>query len=427
MRYVEGDLKANLRDEGPLAPDHALAIAAQIGSALDAAHSRGLLHRDVKPANILLEPGEPGAPPIAYLADFGLTKHLESRSGITASGQFLGTIDYMSPEQIEGREVDSRTDLYSLGCVIFECLAGGTPFRRETEVAVLWAHMRDDPPPLTELRPDLPPELDAVIAKAMAKAPEDRYASCRELVADLRRALGVAAAETYADRTIAETDGQAAAPTAVQQPRRRRRPRRLLPAAAIVGAVLVVGVLGAVVYELARDVKPEVIAPTGTTFSADEQLLANSIPIAPRFCHRSDPPTPDFSAAFVCTRFDPRVIEAHYYKPKSGRRMVPYFEKRAFAEMPNDLIPGTRLEPVRHCGAPPALQDWRRRGDAGHRFVRPGEDPNGRFLCYRQRGSGWASIEWTDSDADVYSAAFGRDLIKLRQWWEREAGPLPPD
>jgi serine/threonine-protein kinase len=427
MRWVDGDLKDHLKRTGPLAPDHALAIAAQIGSALDAAHARGLLHRDVKPANILLEPGEPGSEPIAYLADFGLTKHLESRSGITASGQFVGTIDYMSPEQIEGRDVDARTDIYSLGCVVFESLAGGTPFRRETEVAVLWAHMRDDPPPLTEARPELLNQVDDVIRKAMAKSPDERYGSCRDFAADLRRALGVAAAETYADRTIRETDRPALAPTAAQRPRRRARPRRLLPALAILGALVLAGVLGALVYELVRDVTPQVIAPTGTTFTADEQLLANRIPIPSRFCRKSEPPTPDFSAAFVCRRHDPRVIEAHYYKPKSARRMVPYFEKRAFAEMPSDLIPGARLEPVRHCGAPPALQDWRRRGETGHRFVRPGEDPNGRFLCYRQRGSGWASIEWTDADADVYSAAFGRDLIKLRQWWEREAGPLPPD
>jgi hypothetical protein len=426
MRWVDGDLKAHMRREGPLAPDHALAVVAQVGSALDAAHARGLLHRDVKPANILLEPGEPGAPPIAYLADFGLTKHLESRSGITASGQFVGTIDYMSPEQIEGRDVDARTDIYSLGCVIFEALAGGTPFRRETEVAVLWAHMRDDPPPLTELRPDLPGEIDAVVRRAMAKSPEERYGSCREFVADLRRALGVVAAETYAGRTIAETDGPAAAPTAVQQPRRRRRPQRLLPALAILGALLLAGVLGAVFYELVRDVRPEVIPSRGETFTPAEQLLAQSIPIAPGRCRRSEPPTLDFSAAFACEPNDRRVTQVHYYKPVSGRRMVPYFQKRAWAEMPNDLPPGVLpLSPVRHCGAPPALQDWRRRGEAGHRPLRADEEPHGRFLCYRQ--SGWASIEWTDADADVYSVAFGDDLIRLREWWESKAGPIPPD
>ncbi len=190
MRYVQGDLKELLKREGPLSIDATLAVVSQVGSALDAAHARGLLHRDVKPANILLDPpSEPGGAPHAYLADFGLTKHLESRSGITASGQFVGTIDYMSPEQIEGREVDGRTDIYSLGCVVFECLAGATPFQRETEVAVLWAHMRDDPEPVTELRSELPEAVDSVVAKAVAKSPDARYGTCRELVDDLRAAL----------------------------------------------------------------------------------------------------------------------------------------------------------------------------------------------------------------------------------------------
>jgi serine/threonine protein kinase len=259
MRHVDGDLKAYLRREGPMAPDHALAIAAQVGSALDAAHARGLLHRDVKPANILLDPGEPGAPPIAYLADFGLTKHLESRSGITASGQFVGTIDYMSPEQIEGRDVDARTDIYSLGCVVFESLAGATPFRRETEVAVLWAHMRDDPPPLTEVRPDLPSEVNTVLAKAMAKAPEERHSSCRELVADLRHALGAAAVETYADRTV--VDGAASVAASAQATKRPRAGprwgsrwgRAVAPASA---ALLLGGAAGALGYALLTDPEP---------------------------------------------------------------------------------------------------------------------------------------------------------------------------
>jgi serine/threonine-protein kinase len=423
MRWVDGDLKAHLKKTGPLAPDHALAIAAQIGSALDAAHARGLLHRDVKPANILLELGEPGAEPIAYLADFGLTKHLESRSGITASGQFVGTIDYMSPEQIEGRDVDARTDIYSLGCVIFEALAGGTPFRRETEVAVLWAHMRDDPPPLTEVRPDLPADVDHVIRKAMAKSPDERYGSCREFVTDLRGALGVAAAETYAGRTIAETAGPDVAPTAVQKPRRRRRPRALLPALGILGALLLAGVLGAVVYELGRDVEPRVITPQGETpeLTADQEILARTIPTRVEPCSPAEPLTDDFSAGFVCRPRGQGVTRVLYYKPRSGRRMGPYFEKRAIAEGLH--VPGTDFLPSSHCGDPPALREWRRTGNAGHRSLRFGEtNADGRFLCYRQNR--WAAIEWTDNDVDVYSIAYGKDLIGLRRWWESRAGPV---
>jgi hypothetical protein len=330
----------------------------------------------------------------------------------------------MSPEQIEGRDVDARTDIYSLGCVIFECLAGTTPFRRETEVAVLWAHMREDPPPLTESRPDLPPGLDAVIAKAMAKAPEDRHSTCRELVGELRQALGAAAAETYADRTIAETDGTAATPTvAVRQPRRRIRDRRVLPALAILGALLVAGVLGAVIYALVRDVEPRVIArPTGTPeLTADEEVLARTIPAQVEPCSRVEPLTEDFVAGFVCKPRAPGVIRASYYKPRSGRRMGPYFEKRAAAE--GLWVPGTQFSPVSHCGDPPALREWRRAGSAGHRSLRFGEtNADGRFLCYRQNR--WAALEWTDNDVDVYSIAFGKDLIRLRRWWEARAGPV---
>jgi hypothetical protein len=429
MRYVEGDLKAYLRREGPLAADHALSVAAQVGSALDAAHARGLLHRDVKPANILLDPGEPGAPPLAYLADFGLIKHLESRSGITASGQFVGTIDYMSPEQIEGREVDSRTDIYSLGCVIFESLAGATPFRRETEVAVLWAHMRDDPPPLSEVRPDLPRELDAVVGKAMAKLPEERYRTCRELVSDLRHVLGAAAAETYAGRTVEEPDHSVpptvAARTARQPvPVGEKKPRRWLGIAVASLAALVAGAaVGLGAHELFFKPDPQVIAAKGTTdLTPDERVLARNIPVSMReSCRRSQPPTPDFIAAFVCKPPGRDATTVEYYKPQSGRRMGPYFEKRAVAE--GLAVAGIPLQPVRHCGSPPALREWRAaNGPAGHRPIVGGEDEHGRFLCYRQNG--WAAVEWTDSRVDVYSIAYGRDLGRLYRWWLKRPGPV---
>jgi hypothetical protein len=427
MRLVDEDLKAHLRREGPLAPDHALAVAAQVGSALDAAHSRGLLHRDVKPANILLDEGEPGAPPIAYLADFGLTKHLDSRSGITASGQFVGTIDYMSPEQIEGREVDSRTDIYSLGCVIFESLVGGTPFRRETEVAVLWAHMRDDPPPLSEARPDLPRDVDVVLAKAMAKAPEDRYATCHDLVADLRQALGTAAVETYAGRTVARSAdprAAAAAPTVPRRPRTGVARGRLLPALAGIGLLLLGTLAGFGVHELFFDPATRIVGAAGLGLSAEEEVLGRSIPMSLRLCRRTAPLTADFSAGFECRPRDDAVRLVHYYKPRSGRRMIPYFEKRAVAE--GLAVEGLPIEPVRHCGNPPALREWRRSGKAGHRSVNIGETgADGRFLCYRQNE--WASIEWTDNDVDVYSIAYGPDLIGLRRWWESRAGPIQPE
>ncbi|OKK03659.1 serine/threonine protein kinase [Streptomyces sp. CB03234] len=191
MRYVAGqDLRALLDREGPLPPDKAGRIAAQVASALDAAHAHDLVHRDVKPGNILVAPGTDSEhPEHVYLTDFGLTKKSLSLTGFTSVGQFVGTLDYVAPEQISGRPVDGRCDVYSLGCVVFETLAGVPPFRRDDDMALLWAHQYDPPPPLTGERPGLPAAVDPVLAKALAKAPEERYDTCLQFVAELRAAL----------------------------------------------------------------------------------------------------------------------------------------------------------------------------------------------------------------------------------------------
>ena len=206
MRYVEGaDLKERLR-RGRLEPGEAIAILAQVASALDAAHARGLVHRDVKPSNVLLDTGaSPDGSDHAYLADFGLTKRLTEKSGLGDDGQLMGTIDYVAPEQIAGEELDGRADVYSLGCVLYECLVGEPPFPRDTDVAVVFAHLDAEPPAVSEHRPELPAELDEVIARALAKAPEQRYSSCRELA---RAALAVTVDE--ASRLLAEAASRAA-------------------------------------------------------------------------------------------------------------------------------------------------------------------------------------------------------------------------
>jgi YVTN family beta-propeller protein len=189
MRYVDGiDLAGLLEREGPLAADQALSLCGQVAGALDAAHAAGLVHRDVKPANVLLAMEEE-AVTHAWLADFGLTRRVGGGRGLTVSGQVLGTIDYVAPEQVEGGPVDGRADQYSLGCVLFECLTGVVPFRRDTELAVLWAHVNDPPPRIREHRPDLPAALDNVISRALAKDPGDRYPSCGALVAAAQAAL----------------------------------------------------------------------------------------------------------------------------------------------------------------------------------------------------------------------------------------------
>ena len=192
MRYVVGaDLRAVLKAKRALTPDQALLLIGQAGRALDAAHRNGLVHRDVKPGNILIERGsdDESEPDHVYLSDFGLSKHAASRSGLTATGEFMGTIDYISPEQIRGHPVDGRADIYSLGCVLYECLTGRVPFSKDINAAVIWAHVEEMPTAPSSVQPTLPPSIDHALAKAMAKDPADRYATCRELIAAARAAL----------------------------------------------------------------------------------------------------------------------------------------------------------------------------------------------------------------------------------------------
>jgi YVTN family beta-propeller protein len=188
MRYVPGgDLKALLRREGALDPARALAIFEQIADALDAAHRHGLVHRDVKPSNVLLD--RDGGREHCYLADFGLTQG--ASEGGPADGQLMGTVDYVSPEQIRGDAIDGRADQYGLACLMFECLTGEAPFRRPSEVATLFAHLEEDPPSASARHSPLPAAIDPVFARALAKEPDERQSSCAELVADASAALGL--------------------------------------------------------------------------------------------------------------------------------------------------------------------------------------------------------------------------------------------
>ena len=180
MRHIEGsDLRELLRREGTLEPERALDLLAEVAGALDTAHAAGLVHRDVKPGNILLT--EDTGDEHTYVCDFGLARHVSSASSLTTDRGLIGTIDYIPPEQIEGGSIDGRADVYSLGCVLFECLAGARPFDRESELSVVFAHLNEPPPRLSDLRPDLPGAFDDVFATALAKSPADRYS-------DLRRA-----------------------------------------------------------------------------------------------------------------------------------------------------------------------------------------------------------------------------------------------
>jgi peptide/nickel transport system substrate-binding protein len=230
MRYVEGgDLRWLLGREGRLAAERAVELVAQLGAALDAAHGRGLVHRDVKPSNALVAL-ESGAEHV-YLADFGLTKHTTSRGGRTTSRQMVGTVDYVAPEQIRGGEIDGRADIYSLGCVLFECLTGEVPFARGTEVATIYAHLEDEPPRPSAWSADIPPPMDAVLARALAKDPGQRWQSGEDLGRAARAAL-------------AGTEPQQISATGSGRPRRRRVLAGLALLAAMLSAASAVLLLG---------------------------------------------------------------------------------------------------------------------------------------------------------------------------------------
>jgi serine/threonine-protein kinase len=194
MRFVTGgDLRALVKREGRLPASRAAFLLSPLASALDAGHAAGLVHRDVKPANVLIDTS-PGRPDHLYLSDFGLAKGSAS-TGLTGTGQFLGTLEYCAPEQIGGKPARPQTDQYALACVTYTMFTGMVPFPHEEATAIMWAHLSEPPPSVTALRPDLPPAVDPVVARGMAKDPEERYPTCTDFADALRVALGIG---TYA-------------------------------------------------------------------------------------------------------------------------------------------------------------------------------------------------------------------------------------
>jgi serine/threonine-protein kinase len=229
--YVDGnDLRTLLRRDGPLDPPRAVALVEQIAAALDSAHAAGLVHRDVKPANVLVAADSEGEH--AYVCDFGLARHVSSVSSLTGERGFVGTIDYVPPEQIEGGKIDARTDVYALGCLLFELLTGAKPFDRDSELSVVFAHLNEPPPSATELRPELPAAFDDIFRTALAKSPADRYGNCSDLARDARAAL--------AGRKLSL----------------RRRRRRIVAAAAVLAAVIVAVVALAVAESRSTSAHP---------------------------------------------------------------------------------------------------------------------------------------------------------------------------
>jgi serine/threonine-protein kinase len=223
MRYVSGtDLRQLIAERGWLAPDATVHLLGQAARALDSAHRRGLVHRDVKPGNLLIARGtEDGDPDHLYLADFGITKYVGGRTGLTIAGTVIGTVHYASPEQIKERAVHGAADQYSLGCVLYECLTGRAPFEKSSNEAIMWAHVHEFPAPPSLVRLGLPPAIDEVINRALAKDPGDRYADCREFIAAARAALPTARTQPGGWSSATRAQAIGAQPTQTQAARAR--------------------------------------------------------------------------------------------------------------------------------------------------------------------------------------------------------------
>jgi CHASE2 domain-containing sensor protein len=197
MRLVEGtDLAQLLARGGALEPARTAWLIGQLAAALDAAHARGLVHRDVKPANVLLTFDRPEH---LYLTDFGVAKQIGAGAGVTTAGQWVGTLDYLAPEQIRGEAVGNSVDIYALAGLLHHCLTGEVPFPRETDSAKLWAQVNAPPPAPSRARPGLAPAIDDVVARGMAKDPAARFETGAELARACAQALGVAGVETRQD------------------------------------------------------------------------------------------------------------------------------------------------------------------------------------------------------------------------------------
>jgi hypothetical protein len=431
MRYIEGeDLRTVLRKNHSLPIHETYVIGLQIAGALDAAHRAGLIHRDVKPANILVEPSSDEAEIIAYLADLGLTKHIDSHTGVTESGALLGTIDYIAPEQISGAQVDGRADIYSLACVLFECLTGSVPYERENQAAVLWAHLHDDVPRASALNPSLTEEVDAALARGMAKSPEERFSTDRELVEALEAPLEAA---TVVARKRTETRPM---PRTSEPTRGRRGNRRSVAVAAAVGLVLGGAGAAAATFLVASDetAAPRT-APVGPPTDATTQVpterrltpfdaqLMRYVPDQLRAgCRHATPPTGEFDAALSCNPGGV-VSSLMYSHARSGFHLYDYFALRLHraglpASQPLTLtgLCSTGDIPSVNTAVSAGLS---RRAAVVERV--PRESRLGFVLCYRH--GGLARIEWITNEIGVYAAATGETFAPLYQWWRRDAGP----
>jgi eukaryotic-like serine/threonine-protein kinase len=288
MEFVEGrTLREILKTEGPLAPQRAMEITADVCAALDFSHRSGIVHRDIKPGNVMIT--EAGA---VKVMDFGIARALaDNAATVTATSSVIGTAQYLSPEQARGESVDARSDVYSTGCLLYELVTGHPPFVGDSPVAVAYQHVRENPQIPSSVHSAIPPALDSIVMKALAKNPLNRYQTAAEMRADLQRALGGQAVEAESVMTDAERTQYIAAARAVPV-----RPGPLTPVyddeddsnrrgaviwtAVVLALLLVIG--GAALYLLRRDDKPntpatfQVPALAGLQPTAANEALRNN-------------------------------------------------------------------------------------------------------------------------------------------------------
>ena len=449
MRQVAGtDLRRLLgqasgpRPGGRLPAARAIALLTQAARALDAAHRRGLVHRDVKPGNLLVEAGGDG-PGHVYLTDFGITKVMSSRTGLTSPGEFVGTVDYIAPEQIRGISVMGMADQYSLGCVLYECLTGRVPFRKDVDAAVIFAHVEEQPPPPSTICAELPKALDAVIARALAKQPGDRYASCREFMEAASGTLGasplVSAEIAHGGDTGAVRGDFAGIRGEVEAARSVRdnpdhRARRRWPAAA---AVLVLVVAGAATWFGVRGDQPAARAGAASMSMSSPMASATAAPsrsplmaavvqantitgkVPPSRCAQQG------SSRVTCTAPAPGVAEAIFQTYPSLSALYAGYETAM-----KSLDGGRVVQDSQDCGlsAPPAAgaeTGW------NHQFKHPKNytiaqmaagkvgvtEAAGRVFCVTNASTGMAEFVWTQDDGRVLGWVTGPLHEQVWNWW----------
>jgi serine/threonine protein kinase len=426
MRHVEGqDLRSLIRREGPLAPDRAVAILGQVAAALDAAHARGLVHRDVKPGNVLLVASDDRSPPHVYLTDFGLTKRSESHSGLTATGQLVGTLEYVAPEQIEGKDVDARADVYALGCVLFEAVTGQVPFHADQEAGVLWAHLSQPPPRASDRRPGLPSALDDVLARAMAKLPEERYGTCGELVAAAGEAMAFRPGPPPppppppppAGPSVYGPPQAPGGPPSAPPPSPPRRRGSLLVVSVVAGvAVAAAIIVGVVLVAGGEDPPPPPPSPspapsptvtfdTGGPFpnQAEAELLTH-IPtdLQSPPCTRGTAPPAGAVAYVDCFTDTPQLLD--YWLFADAASMQAAYDAR-----------------VAEAGISPETGDCASGQPAEDSWLDPEGTESGRLLCFDDAGTG--TVLWTHDELLIMAEARrpGGTIRDVYRFWRNIA------